>query len=163
MRRCFHTRNYSSFTSLCMIGSVETSLEQLYTEHVRALYRYAVGLTGNIDEANDIVQTVFTRLASRENPMPRAVTKTYLFAAVRNGARDYWKRKQPIPFSHMMDADDIEREVPDDASGLLEQAEQASELSVVLSAFPLLTEEQREVLSLKYFSGLSTAEIAAEM
>ncbi|MCI0597533.1 sigma-70 family RNA polymerase sigma factor [Candidatus Parcubacteria bacterium] len=146
---------------------METPLEKLYTEYARALHRFAVGLTGNVDEASDIVQNVFMRLASKQNSST-TITKAYLFSAVRNGVKDFWKRKRPIPFSHMTAANDTENEmggmdIPDDAPGPLEQAHTASEFTSVLKALQMLTEEQREVLSLKYFSGLSTREVAAEM
>lgn len=144
---------------------MNTSLEHLYTEHARALYRYAVGLIGNVDEANDIVQNVFTRLASRQNAHT-TITKAYLFSAVRNGAKDFWKQKRPIPLSQMASVSRAEKEtidIPDDAPNPLERAETLSDFVVVLNALQLLTEEQREIISLKYFSGLSNKEVAAEM
>jgi RNA polymerase sigma-70 factor (ECF subfamily) len=146
---------------------VENPLAKLYTEHFRALHRFAVGLTGSVDEASDIVQNVFMRLASRQRFESTSITKAYLFSAVRNGAKDVWKRKRPIPFSQRTVANDMGEEVgidiPDDAPGLLEQAEVSSEFAFVLKAFQFLTEEQREILSLKYFSELSTREIALEI
>lgn len=145
---------------------METPLEKLYTEHVRALHRFAVGLTGSVDEANDIVQNVFMRLASKQNSMPE-ITKAYLFSAVRNGAKDFWKRTRPIPLSHMASVndagDEVNMDIPDGTPGPLKQAEAASEFAPVLKALQALTEEQRDVLSLKYFSGLSTKETAAEI
>ncbi len=95
------------------------------------------------------------------------ITKAYLFSAVRNGAKDSWKRTRPIPLSHMASVndagDEVSMDIPDDAPGPLEQADIASEFASALKALQLLTEEQREVLSLKYFSGLSTKEIGAEI
>lgn len=145
---------------------METPLEKLYTEHVRALHRYAVGLIGDIDEASDIVQTVFTRLATKakQSTMPTPITKAYLFTAVKNGAKDYWKRIRPVPLSHMTlendEGDAAFMDIRDDTPGPLEQAEARSEIDSVLQALQFLTEEQREVISLKYFSGFSAHEIA---
>lgn len=144
---------------------MEPSLEQLYTNHFRSLYRFAVGLTGNVDEAQDIVQTVFMRLAAKSEEQ-LSVTPGYLFAAVRNGARDFWKRKQAIPFSHISHHYDTEEsfDVPDDETpGPTELSETRIAFQGVTRALSELTEEQREIISLKYFSGYSCKEIAEKI
>lgn len=145
---------------------MEVSLEQLYTAHFRALYRYAVGLTGNVDEANDIVQNVFMRIASRthKGATLNPINQGYLFAAVRNGAKDFWKRTHTTPLSqihaHTENGDEVEWEIPDENPGVLARAEVASDFDAVLKALQTLSEERREIISLKYFSGYSTQEIA---
>jgi RNA polymerase sigma-70 factor (ECF subfamily) len=129
-------------------------------ENFRALHRFAVGLTGSVEEANDIVQTVFMRLSSRQSGIGETLNKSYLFTAVRNGAYDFWKRKRPTPFSQMTKDGDEEFDVLDETPGHLELAEAASDRDRVLRSLQTLTDEQREIISLKYFSSCSTHEIA---
>lgn len=146
---------------------MKNSLEQTYVEHFPALHRFAIGLTGSTEEASDIIQTVFMRLAAKQDSLSVPVTKAYLFAAVRNGARDFWKRTKAIPFSQVMgenpEGGDMEIDIPDTAPGPIKNAEAASDLTTVLAALQMLTEEQRVVLSLKYLSGFSTSEVAVEL
>lgn len=143
-------------------------VEQLYEKHFVSLYRFAVGLVGDVDEAHDIVQTVFLRLTKRNtSALTAPITKAYLFMAVRNGAKDLWKRKKAIPLSTLVVEDQLgevfEKEIPDERPSLLEQAVTNEVRASVLKALQTLTVEQREILSLKYFSGLSTQEIAASL
>lgn len=143
---------------------MESILEKLYIEHSHGLYRFAVGLTGDRDEANDIIQNIFARLALRPDQTLSTISKTYLYVAVRNGAKDFWKRKRPIPLSKLTDVNDEDGdkyfEMPDDSLNPEEQAEINFDLEVILKTLDRLTEEQREVLMAKYFSGLSTSEVA---
>lgn len=140
------------------------SLEQLYQRHFLPLHRFAVGLTGSVDEANDIVQTIFTRLASHHEPDFKAVTTAYLYTAVRNGAKDFWKRQRPIPLSTLTientEGDETIFDIPDTTPGPLENVTTAQDLDMLLESLQKLTEEQREVITLKYFSELTTTEIA---
>lgn len=145
---------------------MENKLDNLYKQYFQPLYRFAVGLTGDIDEASDIVQNIFARIASRKDLEDLEINKSYLFLAVRNGAKDFWKRKKAIPFS-LMNANDSENEesffdIAEDARSF-EETHNDYDLSDVLKAFDYLTEQQREILSLKYFSGFSNHEVALEI
>jgi RNA polymerase sigma-70 factor (ECF subfamily) len=63
--------------------------ERLYREHAAFVYRTALHITRNSEEAEDILQTIFLRLMRREYPpdlkkRPRA----YLYRAAVNAALD---------------------------------------------------------------------------
>ena len=143
------------------------SLEQLYNNYSKIFYRFAVGLTGNTDEAEDIVQTVFTRLAMKKDLMVSSIHKAYLFSAVRNGTKDYWKRKKSVPLSRLENNDDEGNSVPveivDSSVNIERKAEVTSSVSLILTLLPLLTLEQQEIISLKYFGELSTTEISQQV
>lgn len=143
------------------------SIEHLYNNYSKILYRFAVALTGNKDESHDIVQTVFTRLATKKDFATSSINKAYLFSAVRNGVKDYWKRKKIIPLSHLENKQDEGHnesiEIADLSMNTKEKAEITSDISFILRLLPLLTKEQQEILSLKYFGELSTTEIAIQL
>lgn len=142
----------------------ETIIENLYKEYSHELYRFAVGLTGDVDEANDIVQNIFTRLFNQADSSLVNISKTYLYTAVRNGAKDFWKRRHPVPLSQLVIDDDemgsYDFEILDEAPSVEEQLAVDFAMETVFEAMKSLTEEQRSVLTAKYFSGLSNAEVS---
>jgi hypothetical protein len=42
--------------------------EELFEEHYVLVYRTAYGVTGRVEDAEDVVQTVFLRLLQRDKP-----------------------------------------------------------------------------------------------
>jgi RNA polymerase sigma-70 factor (ECF subfamily) len=56
----------------------------LYERYARILYRYAVALSGNPAEAEDLVADAFVRLWAAPGEIRDATVKAYLFTIVRN-------------------------------------------------------------------------------
>src|SRR6185369_5599496 len=68
-----------------MPESLPQDLEDLFEKHYVLVYRTAYGVTGRVEDAEDVVQTVFLRLLQRE--MPRELLKNpkgYLYRAAVN-------------------------------------------------------------------------------
>jgi RNA polymerase sigma-70 factor (ECF subfamily) len=60
-------------------------LDQLFREHYQLVYRTAYGVTGNREDAQDVLQTLFLRLARRESPPDfKKNPKAYLYRAAVN-------------------------------------------------------------------------------
>src|SRR5688500_7575781 len=59
--------------------------EEIFQEHYVLVYRTAYGITGRVEDAEDVVQTIFLRLLQRERP-PELVKnpKGYLYRAAVN-------------------------------------------------------------------------------
>jgi RNA polymerase sigma-70 factor, ECF subfamily len=129
-------------------------LERLYDEHSESLYRYAYAITGRREDAEDAVQDVFARV-SDSNPTFTNVDnlRFYLLASVRNAAVSLLrkrKRRNEQDFACRIDIDDHHA---DDC--------QASVSSIVLrDAFETLPAEQKEVVVLKVYEGMTLAEIS---
>src|SRR5436190_21019777 len=63
--------------------------EQIFQEHSRLIYRTAFGVTGNPQDAEDILQTIFLRLLRREFPPDlKRNPKAYLYRAAVNVSLD---------------------------------------------------------------------------
>jgi RNA polymerase sigma-70 factor (ECF subfamily) len=59
--------------------------EQIFREHSRFVYRTAYGVTGNAEDAEDVLQTIFLRLVRRELPPGlKKNPKAYLYRAAVN-------------------------------------------------------------------------------
>jgi RNA polymerase sigma-70 factor, ECF subfamily len=70
-------------------SSFAESLERIFQEHSRLIYRTAFGVTGSPQDAEDILQTIFLRLLRREFPPDlRANPKAYLYRASVNLSLD---------------------------------------------------------------------------
>src|SRR5881392_747042 len=51
-----------------IVEALEQGYEEIFREHYQMAYRTAYGVTGNAEDAEDVVQTIFLRLVRREFP-----------------------------------------------------------------------------------------------
>ncbi|MDH3283914.1 MAG: sigma-70 family RNA polymerase sigma factor [Acidobacteriota bacterium] len=73
----------------------ERKLEELFDAHADRVLRAAYRLTGNAEDAEDVLQTVFLRLARRENaPDLRPSPGSYLQRAAVNAALDQLRARR---------------------------------------------------------------------
>lgn len=128
-------------------------LAQLYAAHRLSLVRLALLLVDDRASAEDVVQDAFAHLARRLHRLrdPDAAL-AYLRTSVVNGSRSTLRRRRTAR-AYAPPAD-VEPPGPDDRAVLAEEHRE------LLAAMDRLGERQREVLVLRYWSGLSEAEIA---
>ncbi|MFI5592544.1 SigE family RNA polymerase sigma factor [Amycolatopsis sp. NPDC051758] len=127
-------------------------LTELFHAHRPGLVRLAVLLLGDRGLAEDVVQDAFVALFRRWPLDDPAGAGGYLRVSVVNGARSAQRRAALRRRHHKAEPDDGP---PADAEALL-----GEEHREVLAAVRRLPRRQREVLVLRYWSGLSEAEIA---
>ena len=129
----------------------------LFRERHAELVRLAVLVVGDRPTAEDVVQDVFARLCAR-NLLPDRDGLAYVRAAVLNGCRSVLRRRS---LTHRL-AGAVDRDRSDTASGSAEnEVILAEDRRQVLAALAALPVRRREVLVLRYWLGLSEAEIAA--
>jgi RNA polymerase sigma-70 factor, ECF subfamily len=122
---------------------------ELYEEYGARLYRYATLLLADRLAAEDAVQEGFVQLSRAINKKPdREISFGYIATIVRNECFDALRRRRrraedPLPL--------LERASPDATE------EERMVLDAALRALPA---EQREVIYLKVFEGLTFQEIA---
>lgn len=131
-------------------------LTELYAAHRLAMVRLAVLLVDDVASAEDVVQDAFAALARRKEGLrdPSAAVG-YLRVSVVNGARSMLRRRRTV--RGYTPPRDVEPPGPEDRAVLGEEHRE------VLVALDQLAPRQREVLVLRYWSGLSEAEIAAAL
>jgi RNA polymerase sigma-70 factor (sigma-E family) len=130
----------------------------LFRERHAELVRLAVLLVGDRPSAEDVVQDVFARLCLRDRLPGGDGSLAYVRAAVLNGCRSALRRRAVIRrFGNSGD--------PLARGGTQESAEHeailAEDRRQVLAALAALPSRRREVLVLRYWLGLTEAEIAA--
>lgn len=136
---------------------VGVDVQALYRQHWRGLVRMAVLLVDDLPTAEDVVQEAFLALHRRVSALrdPDAALG-YVRAAVVNRSRSTIRRRQ-VSRKHLHLAE------PDPAPGADRPLELAEDQRAALAAVRGLPRRQQEVLVLRYWSGLSEAEIAAAL
>jgi RNA polymerase sigma-70 factor (sigma-E family) len=129
------------------------TLSDLYRDHRMRMVRLAVLLVDDPSTAEDVVQEAFTGLHRHWSGLrDEAAAIGYLRTAVVNGSRSVLRRRRTardyVP-PHQVNARSAE------SLAMLSAEHQA-----VVDALSTLPRRQREVLVLRYYGGLSEAEIA---
>lgn len=125
----------------------------LYDAFVARVYRFVYYRVHTVQEAEDLTEEIFMKawrgLADyRATQVPFAA---WLFRIARNHVIDHHRTRHPTEPLQPTDAADDEPEA---------EALRAVEGQQVRELMATLTGEQRQVLEMRFFEGLSTAEIA---
>ena len=138
------------------------ALAQFYERWSRSVHALVVRLVRDPDDADDVVEDTFYqawRQASRYEPSRGAVS-TWIVTIARSRALDRLRSRRRLreePLTPVSVIDELaDSAYPDPAAG----AEEAERRERVAEALRELPAEQREVLELAYFGGLSQTEIA---
>ncbi len=153
----------------CQKGN-ETALEALYQRHYRPIFLYIARMMGNKrDLAEDLAQETFIRIyVNRASWKPQAKFTAWLYRIARNlcidEKRRYWNRN--VHAESSMVSNDESRDIPfldriEDENGDARHAlESKMHENLIKQAINQLSEEQREVIVLNKYQGLSYGEIA---
>ncbi|MDH3253466.1 MAG: sigma-70 family RNA polymerase sigma factor [Acidobacteriota bacterium] len=141
----------------------ETSArDELARENQRAAFLFALHLVGNHDDALDISQEAMLRFFSTLDRFQsgRAV-RPWLFAIVRNQARDFWRRSKLRRHESLDESiPDLSRALVDDGDDPEQSAFRREQQARVWRVVSRLPRAQREILVLRDFHDLSYEEIA---
>jgi RNA polymerase sigma-70 factor (ECF subfamily) len=137
----------------------QEAFAQLYEEHFNKIYRYLALRIGNEMEAEDMTQQVFLNaLQSLSSFRWKGVPfSAWLFRIAHNQAVDHLRRtkkRASVPLDESLVAGG---DSPHSA------AERKMDIEQLLAATRRLTEAQREVISLRFSSELSIAQVARIM
>lgn len=132
------------------------AFEGLYRDCRDDLYAYVRGLLRDASAAEDVTALAFERAFRRRRSFDpkRGTRRAWLFGIARNAALDELRRRNR------------QAELPDDAADP-DAADPADSADVALRRAALrkgmgtLKARERELVALKFFAGLSNAEIAA--
>lgn len=158
-----------SVEGVCTLSDTDTALlrrlregdtaafDVLFERHRRGLLAYVSAWTGDRALAEDIVQESFLRLVTRVDRIdPRRGVAPWLYRVARNRAIDVLRhRKFEAPDGRaVLESAAATGEPSDQAAMRAEDAER------VRRALAKLTEREREVLTLRFYGGLTFADIA---
>ena len=131
---------------------------ELYLLHMDAIYRYIYYRVANTDDAEDLAEQVFLNAwealpgyEQRKYPFT-----SWLYRIAHNVVVDYHRRHKPTAPLPPPETVDWGEEQPTS----LEQVIEAEEASALATAIAQLSEEQQQVIILRFIQGLKHAEVA---
>lgn len=139
------------------------AVAELYDRHARPVYSLALRILGDVPEAEDVVQEVFSqawRQASRYNTSRGAVA-AWLLMLARSRAIDRLRARRARPkgdFDERVADNLVDTGLPVDSQVI--SGEQIARVRAALDELPML---QKLAIELAYFEGLTHAEIAARL
>jgi RNA polymerase sigma-70 factor (ECF subfamily) len=143
-----------------------SALEELYDRYVRQCFGLAIRLLGETPLAEEVVQEVFLKLWSRPDRYSanKGNFASWLLSVVHHRCIDELRRRSrtevalddPLTGSLLDTAPDPEMD-PGDQVTLIEQRR------AVRRALAAIPPNNRQILELAYFGGLSQSEIAARL
>ncbi len=140
-----------------MPADADLAFEQLYRSSRDDVYAYVAGLLRDRSAAEDVTAAAFERAyrkRSRFDPR-RGSPRAWVFGIARNAALDELRRRGRRT---ELTAEPADQSTP--APELAEERERRLALRVALGR---LSAGERELVSLKFFAGLSNTEIAATL
>jgi RNA polymerase sigma-70 factor, ECF subfamily len=144
------TRRISQAVKRAQAGDRE-ALGFLYARYADDVHRYVRSIVHDSHEAEDVTQQVFAKLIRvighyEEQSVPFFA---WILRVARNAAIDHMRRQRMVPVEEVRTSDE--------GSGDPAGGRPMTDLQEALSTLP---DDQREVLVLRHFAGLSPTEIA---
>ena len=134
-------------------------VELVYRSQAAALRRRVRAQVGSAEEASDLVQEAFARLAGVRSSASLRSPQAFLNRIVKNLLIDHWRRKAARP-PHLALGVDIEVTVPPDQGEELQLEQMRDQYRDTVASLP---PRMRQVFVLHRIDGLSYREIALRL
>jgi RNA polymerase sigma-70 factor (ECF subfamily) len=142
----------------------QVALSRFYDRYARIIYGLAFKSLRSVEESEEVVLDVFAqvwRIADRYDAQ-KGRADTWLFTLARSRILDRLRKLQRMNPSTTLSMDAVEIHPKADGVDLFEEASIRERRSQVMAAMQTLPHEQRLVLELAYYRGLTQREIAAQ-
>jgi len=135
---------------------------EIYDQNVEEIHRFVYFKIGNSEEANDLTSMIFLKAWNyiQNKTLEDAKTlRALLYKIARTSIVDYYR---DTGSKVTLSLDDEERpiDVVDETINASERLDQEANLALIRRLLPLLKEEYREVIIMKFINDLSLEEIA---
>ena len=136
----------------------EEALEQLYDRYEKLLFSFSLRMTNNETIAEEAVQDVFTKLWTKKLPYKKEKGKfsSWLLTITRNACLDLIRKTKTdnVEFQERDSLKEDNEPTPEEHVEWNEKRQQ------IKSAMQSLNDEQKEIIELFYFKGLSQSKIS---
>lgn len=135
---------------------------KVYDDNIKDIYRFVYFKIGNKEEANDLTSMVFLKAWNhiQNNSLESSKTlRALLYKIARNTIIDYY-RETSNKLTASLDDEDNKIEVIDEGPDQQARLDQEADLDLIKSKLPLLKEEYREVIIMKFVNDLTLEEMA---
>ena len=133
-----------------------------YDENVDDIHRFVYFKIGNKEEANDLTSVIFLKTWNhiQTNSLEDSKTlRALLYKIARNAIIDYY-RETSNKITASLDDEDHKIDIVDDARDPQEKIDSEANLEMIKNKLPLLKEEYREVIIMRFINDLTLEEIA---
>jgi RNA polymerase sigma-70 factor (ECF subfamily) len=135
----------------------ELAITALYDQFATRVHAYLFYRIGDLNEADDLVEDVFLRMLEAIGSC-RAQTKAsfaaWMFRIAHNMAVNWFKQRSRHPVEALTEA------LPDPSDAPGDQVEQRLSYQRLRQAMAGLTDDQREVVLLRFVGGMSSMQVA---
>jgi RNA polymerase sigma-70 factor (ECF subfamily) len=134
------------------------ALAELYDRFAPLVYAYIYRRVGERQLAEDLAADVFVRaLAALQHGHFASVSiQAWLYRLAHNRVVDHYRRNRRAPLAPLDEAVPAPDDVP-------EAAGRRSDQAWVRAALPRLTDEQQQIIALRFGEGLSAADVASAL
>lgn len=144
-----------------------SALSELYDHYNRLLFGLILSILKKREEAEDILQEVFTKIweNAEKFDLEKGTVYTWIVTMARNKSIDRLRSKvykEQKKQSTSLDDEDVFHPLYSDESDPLENTILSERAKIVHEALNEISEKQRKVLQVSYFSGMSQSEISEE-
>ena len=137
----------------------EVALSELYDRYEAKIYNYIYRRCGEQALAEDLTAQVFLKMLEsiRDNKSWHSSFSGWLYRIAHNLVIDHYRRRDRQPSVNIDDAPPTASDLEDP----VETAQMNTDAERLRAAIGRLTDEQSEVVSLRFLEGYSIAEVAA--
>lgn len=135
---------------------------KVYDEYVQDIYRFIYFKVGREAEAQDLTSFVFLKAWHHVQAKSLEDSKTLralVYKIARNAIIDYY-RESSNKLELSLDDEDKPIEIVDENQDIVADLDRAADLELLQKQLPLLKEEYREILVLRFVNDLSLEEIS---
>lgn len=141
---------------LAMISTADELVEYALKEYESPLIGYATTILKDLERARDVVQDTFIRLYKQDVEMVKGGLKTWLYTVCRNRALDVLRKEKRL----VVVDDEMFKYNASDILSPDKQVDQDERISQLMGYLETLSENQREVILMKFQDGMSYQEIS---
>jgi RNA polymerase sigma-70 factor (ECF subfamily) len=132
----------------------------LYRHYFPRIYNYCLRRVGDRDSAEDLCSTVFTRTLSNLHTYKSGSFAAWIFSIAHNVVANYLRDRRP-QLSIEEESNLKVRQLADPGENTLDRIVRVEEVDTVARLIARLSEDQRELLTLRIAGELSAKEIGA--
>lgn len=135
----------------------EAAISWVWHTYYTPLLRYATGMTYNPSLSEEVVSSVFERFLEilHRGKGPKKNIKSYLYRMTYNAVVDSSRSK--------VESSELTETIPEEKKSPEEFVEQGDKVAAINRALSSLTEDQRNLVLLRFVEGLTMRETAAVM
>ncbi len=148
----------SMYLSMVETEEQRGMVERLYIDQKQTMYHTAFAILKNKQDAEDAVHEAFLRIITNIDKLSDIGSekiKSFVIIVVKNIAIDIYRKRQKNVIADVPEDDDA------DISEVERKVLESSEYDILNKVVVMLPETQRNVLILKYYHDMTTADISA--